>query len=322
MRKTRMPWSGLDRIPNGHTSGRVIEGCLLLEGGAWRGMYTQGVLDALMESDLSFRTTIGVSAGALSAVGYLSGQIGWSARINLTYRHDPNYYGRAALHDNHGVTGFDYLLNHLMSRYPLDEQTFYKRNRELIVLATNLNTGRARCFYKNRYTSFYKKRGLSQRDFALRNDHGIFKAIQASATVPYVSRPVMIAHEPYLDGGCAVKIPYAYARSHFPGKTVVVRTQDLSYRRKPKKFREIDHLLYDRYPAFLNTLAKSHDLYNQTIEKMNRDVVYGETFVLAPNTPVTISRFEGNMEKLGDLYLRGYQETKEKIPALLAYLRA
>ena len=55
---------------------------------------------------------------------------------------------------------------------------------------------------------------------------------------------------------------------------------------------------------------------------MNRDVVYGETFVLAPNTPVTISRFEGNMEKLGDLYLRGYQETKEKIPALLAYLRA
>ena len=275
-----------------------------------------------MESDLSFRTTIGVSAGALSAVGYLSGQIGWSARINLTYRHDPNYYGRAALHDNHGVTGFDYLLNHLMSRYPLDEQTFYKRNRELIVLATNLNTGRARCFYKNRYTSFYKKRGLSQRDFALRNDHGIFKAIQASATVPYVSRPVMIAHEPYLDGGCAVKIPYAYARSHFPGKTVVVRTQDLSYRRKPKKFREIDHLLYDRYPAFLNTLAKSHDLYNQTIEKMNRDVVYGETFVLAPNTPVTISRFEGAMEKLGDLYLRGYQETKEKIPALLAYLRA
>lgn len=322
MRKTRMPWSGLDQIPNGHTSGRVIEGCLLLEGGAWRGMYTQGVLDALMESDLSFRTTIGVSAGALSAVGYLSGQIGWSARINLTYRHDPNYYGRAALHDNHGVTGFDYLLNHLMSRYPLDEQTFYKRNRELIVLATNLNTGRARCFYKNRYTSFYKKRGLSQKDFALRNDHGIFKAIQASATVPYVSRPVMIAHEPYLDGGCAVKIPYAYARSHFPGKTVVVRTQDLSYRRKPKKFREIDHLLYDRYPAFLNTLAKSHDLYNHTIERMNRDVVYGETFVLAPNTPVTISRFEGNMEKLGDLYLRGYQETKEKIPALLAYLRA
>ena len=322
MRKTRMPWSGLDQIPNGHTSGRVIEGCLLLEGGAWRGMYTQGVLDALMESDLSFRTTIGVSAGALSAVGYLSGQIGWSARINLTYRHDPNYYGRAALHDNHGVTGFDYLLNHLMSRYPLDEQTFYKRNRELIVLATNLNTGRARCFYKNRYTSFYKKRGLSQRDFALRNDHGIFKAIQASATVPYVSRPVMIAHEPYLDGGCAVKIPYAYVRSRFHGKTVVVRTQDLSYRRKPKKLHEIDHLLYDRYPAFLDSLSKSHDLYNQTIEKMNRDAVYGEIFVLAPNTPVTISRFEGNMEKLGDLYLRGYQETKEKIPALLAYLRS
>ena len=322
MRKTKLPWSGLDHIPNGHTSGRVIEGCLLLEGGAWRGMYTQGVLDALMESDLSFRTTVGVSAGAMSAVGYLSGQIGWSARINLTYRHDPNYYGRAALHDNHGVTGFDYLFNHLMSRYALDEQTFYKKNRELLVLATNLNTGRARCFSKNRYTSFYKKRGLSQRDFALRNDHGIFRAIQASATVPYVSRPVMIAHEPYLDGGCAVKIPYAYVRSRFHGKTVVVRTQDLSYRRKPKKLHEIDHLLYGRYPAFLDSLSKSHDLYNQTIEQMNRDAVYGKIFVLAPNTPVTISRFEGNMEKLGDLYLRGYQETKEKIPALLAFLRS
>lgn len=47
---------------------------LVLEGGAMRGMYTAGVLDVFMKKNIKFDAIIGVSAGALFGVNYLSKQ--------------------------------------------------------------------------------------------------------------------------------------------------------------------------------------------------------------------------------------------------------
>jgi len=38
--------------------------CLVLEGGALRGIYTAGVLDELMKTDIKIDTIIGVSMGS------------------------------------------------------------------------------------------------------------------------------------------------------------------------------------------------------------------------------------------------------------------
>ena len=45
---------------------------LVLEGGAMRGMYTAGVLDTFLENDVEVDGIIGVSAGVLFGVNYLS----------------------------------------------------------------------------------------------------------------------------------------------------------------------------------------------------------------------------------------------------------
>ena len=81
-------YSKLDQIPCGIASNKTIDGCIVLEGGAFRGLYTAGVLDALMENDINLSCTIGVSAGAMNGVNYVAGNIGRTARINLKYRHD------------------------------------------------------------------------------------------------------------------------------------------------------------------------------------------------------------------------------------------
>lgn len=90
-------YSKLGSIPTGYAPDRIVEGCLVLEGGAFRGMYTQGALDAWMQRGLNFQCTLGVSAGALAGVSYVSGQIGRSARANLGHRHDKAYIGTDAL---------------------------------------------------------------------------------------------------------------------------------------------------------------------------------------------------------------------------------
>ena len=180
-------------LPSGTASDTLTEGCLVLEGGGWKGLYTVGVLDCMMKNDINFSSVVGVSAGALSAIGYVSGQIGWGARIDLTYRHDKNYCGIGAFKRDKGITGFSYLFDDILKELPLDEKRLMDPSRRLAVTATNLNTGKITYFEKG--------------------NCDIFRAVQASATVPFVSRPVMIDGELYLDGGCAEKIPLSWAES-------------------------------------------------------------------------------------------------------------
>ena len=56
-------YSGFHQLPHGNASTMVQEGCIVLEGGAFRGLYGEGVLDALMLENINLRCTIGVYAG-------------------------------------------------------------------------------------------------------------------------------------------------------------------------------------------------------------------------------------------------------------------
>ena len=58
---------------------------LVLEGGAMRGIFTTGVLDVLMENNITFNGAIGVSAGACFGVNIKSKQIGRAFRYNMKY---------------------------------------------------------------------------------------------------------------------------------------------------------------------------------------------------------------------------------------------
>ena len=62
----------LDEVPSGRASKTIAKGCLVLEGGAFRGLYSQGVMDALMKNNINFECTIGVSAGAMGGMNYVS----------------------------------------------------------------------------------------------------------------------------------------------------------------------------------------------------------------------------------------------------------
>ena len=53
---------------------------LVLEGGAMRGLYTAGVLDVFLDNNIKVDGIIGVSAGVLFGVNYLSKQKGKGKR--------------------------------------------------------------------------------------------------------------------------------------------------------------------------------------------------------------------------------------------------
>ena len=304
MAKEPTSYSGLESLPSGRAKNFLVPGCMVLEGGAFRGVYTSGVLDVLMEHNVNLQTTIGVSAGALVGMNYVSGQIGRAARMNLMFRHDDRYVGLTAMRNNRGVIGFDFMFsNQLEGIDPFDEDRLLKPDRRFIAVASNLRTAEAEYFEAGKCDN-------------------IFLAAQASASMPYVSKPVEINKDLYLDGGCSVKVPYQWALDQGFEKIVVVRTRHREYRKEitPRKNHAAANTVYRHYPDFADMVEHADERYNAQCDELEQLEKDGRIFVIAPSRPVDISRLEGDMEKLGALYDLGYLDAKNNLDALSEYL--
>lgn len=300
-------YSKVDELPKGHISKAIVPGCLVLEGGAFRGVYGEGACDGLMQADMNFESTIGVSAGALNGISYLSGQIGRTGRINLTSRLDKNYVGFRPWRKSRSVIGFDYLFGVLSNAEPLDQETFFNPSRRFFVAASECETGKLAVFEKNE-----KGKDINY----------IYRAISASASMPFVSKMVEIDGCHYLDGGCHTKVPYQWAIDQGYEKIVVIRTRPRNYRKKVTFLSShIPQLFYKKYPEFAEKLSQSNKHYNEDCERMDQLEKEGRIFVIAPSQPVTVGRLERDMEKLGALYEMGLQDAHHNISALKEYLQ-
>ncbi len=292
----------MEIIRSGQASENITEGCLVLEGGAFRGLYSQGALDALMENDLNFSCVIGVSAGALSGLNYCSGQIGRSARINLSYRHDSRYVGIRALREAHSPVNLDFILKDVNAIEPFNWKCFNNPERRFVAVCANVETGEVEYFEKN--------------------NCDILSAVKASASMPYISPEVIVDGKPCLDGGTCCKIPYQWAIDQGYDKIVVIRTRDRTFRKKNMtKENELADVYYRHNQRFAKALADSNINYNRQCDELIKLEKQRRIYVIAPQKPVTVSRVEADLEKLGDLYLEGYQETCEQIEKLREYLR-
>ena len=294
-------YSKLDTIPDGRASDVIIPGCLVLEGGAFRGVYTQGLLDFWMQNDINFQTVIGVSAGALSAAAYMSGQIGRSARVNLGYRHNSNYIGIKALHKAHSPIRLDFLIHDYDEIEPLDLDRFYDENRRFVAVATNCDTGKPEFFEKSNCTD-------------------VVQGIKASASMPFISPMVDVDGKKCLDGGCSCAVPYQWAIDEGYEKIVVVRTREHGFRKSDAKVKNTARRVYRRHQEFAKALDESTVRYNAQCDEMDRLSEEGSIFMVEPSEPVTVARVEGDMEKLGALYWLGYNDGKHTLEALRSYL--
>lgn len=307
MIKKKRLYSGICNLPAGRANDTITEGCLVLEGGAFRGLYTSGVCDALMEADINFRCTVGVSAGAMNGMNYVAGQIGRSARINLRYRHDSRYVGLQAIRHNHGLIGFDFVFGHMDDVPDFDMARFEQPGREFYAVVTSVDTAQPEFFGKDCGASIYQ-------------------AVRASASMPYVSQPVAVCGKHYLDGGCSLNIPYQWAIDRGFEKILVVRTRTPDFRKpiKPADAEEPHHSPEDVYrrshPLLAEALHNADERYNRECVETEELRASGRIAVIAPSEKLDISRLEPDMEKLGWLYWLGYHDAEQEIPQIREYL--
>ncbi len=296
-------FSGINELPSGFASDVVTKGCLVLEGGAFRAIYAEGIIDYFQQQGINFECVIGVSAGAMNGVNYQAGQIGRSARINLRYRHDPNYVGIKPMFTDKGVIGFDYIFGELDGVEPFDYRRFNDPKWRFVAVTTDV---------ANAKTCYFEKSNCSD----------IFQAIRASASMPYVSTPVELEGSIHLDGGCSCNIPYQWAIDQGYEKIVVIKTRDFLYREKPvlpQQIRLIDRI-YKDYPAFAKLLKDMEYRYNLELDELDYLKRTGRLYVIAPSVPIEIGRLEPDMEKLGALYYLGRNDIINQYDDFIEYM--
>ena len=187
---------------------------LILEGGGMRGIFTAGVLDCWLDHGLRLQTVYGVSAGACQACSYLCGQKGRAARIWIKYCGDKRFASFSSWLRTGDFFNADFNYRQIPDELePIDNGAYLRDGGLLYAVVTNLRTGQAEYL-------------------PVRDMKADVACVQASSSLPLLSRPVMIHGQPYLDGGAADSVPLARSLRDGNTRHVIILTQPAGYRKE------------------------------------------------------------------------------------------
>jgi predicted patatin/cPLA2 family phospholipase len=274
---------------------------MVLEGGAMRGMYTAGIIDMLLEDEIKVDTIVGVSAGVLFGVNYLSKQKGRVIRYNKEYAKDPRYMGFKSLITTGNIINKEFAFYEVPFKLDIfDEEEFEKSDCELYATVTNVETGKPEYFKVN-------------------NVYSDMELLRATSAMPFVSKIVEWDGKRYLDGGISDSIPVDKCKELGCDKIIVVLTRPLEYRKK-KANSFMTKIGYSKYPNLINTINNRYKNYNDILEKVIELEGKNEIFVLRPSKDLHIKRIEKDKEKLQAMYDLGVEDYRKNIEELRKYL--
>ncbi len=275
---------------------------LILEGGGMKGVYTSGVLDCFLEENLEFSSCYGVSAGASNLCSFISKQKTRAYHIMVDYLDDKDYCSKRSLLTTGDLFNvemcYDLIPNVLN---PFDYHTFEQYEGKAYAVVTNIETGKA---------EYMRLKNMKEDTIAVR----------ASCSLPLISRNVMIQGKPYLDGGISDSIPLEKSMLDGNLKNVVILTKEEGYIRQPSKHLEVLKLRYLKYPKVYELMKERHIMYQKTLTLLEQQVINGNAFVIRPKHKSPVNRIEHDPFKLKKLYEEGYEDAKNCMEELKAFL--
>ena len=277
---------------------------IVMEGGAMRGMFTCGVLDVLMEEGITFDGAVGVSAGATFGCNLKSGQIGRALRYNKKYCTDKRYHSISSLIATGDIYNVDFCYEKLP--YELDKwdlEAFQKNPMEFYCVATDAVTGKP---------VYYKCENGDRKDI---------KWIQASASMPLVSRPVEIDGGVYLDGGISDSIPLKFMEEKGYDKILVIETQPRDYVKGKQKYMPLVRLMLRKYPGMIKAMEDRYLMYNEEKRYIRDKEKNKEVLVIRPREPLNISPVEKDPGELERVYQLGRAAGEQKLEEIKEYFK-
>ena len=117
---------------------------LVLEGGGMRGVFTSGVLDWMIDHDITFPYLVGVSAGSSNALSYAAHQRGRGKYIFADLQVERHYLGMRNIWRHHSIMDMDLLYRELPETiWPYDYEAYRANPMRVESVATDCLTGEA-----------------------------------------------------------------------------------------------------------------------------------------------------------------------------------
>ena len=275
---------------------------LVLEGGGMRGLFSAGVLDALLElKELSVNGIVGVSSGALFGVNYVSKQKERAVRYNKKYADDKRYMGLHSWITTGNAVNKDFAFYELPYKLDVfDNEAFKKAETDFYVVMTNVESG------KPEYV-------LIEDAFAQ------MEYLRATSALPFASKIIEINGKKYLDGGISDSIPIDFCESLGYDKIIAILTRpEGTY--KEDKLGFLYKLVYRKYPNLVNSLLNMATDYEKVLAKIKDLENKGKIFVVRPPEVLKIGRLEKNRDKIQKVYDTGLNTGLKELNNIVKYL--
>lgn len=270
-------------------------------GGGLRGVYAAGLFDYCLDVGIQFDFCIGVSAGSANVTSYIAGQKKRNYPFYTEYPFRKEYMSIRNFLFKRSYIDMDYLygtLSNSTGENPLDYPSLKKSSAELVVVATNAQTGKA---------VYFDKDDLKQDEYDI---------LKASSSIPFVCKPYEIDGVLYYDGALGDPVPVEKAFQCGCDKVVVVLSKPKDVMRSPEK----DNILADRiqkkYPLAAKQLKKRAEHYNQGVQLSKKYEAQGRVLIVAPDDTCGVDTLTKNREALRRFYEKGYRDA-QAIPEFL-----
>lgn len=276
---------------------------LVLEGGGLRALFTAGILDVMMEENLTFEGLIGVSAGATFGCNFKSKQPGRALRYNLRFIGDPRYMGWRTLLKEGNLVSAEFSYHTMPTELDIfDTKTFAANPMEFHVVCTDVYTGKP--IYKEIKEANYN--GMEW--------------LRATASLPIVSKPVEIDGYTLLDGGISDSIPLKHFQEMGYQHNIVILTQPTGFEKKRTKLMPAFRIFTRRYPAIVKGMSERHLMYNEQLEYVKQQAKEGHTLLITPPCALPIGRTEQNEQKMRKIYQMGRNIALERLQEIKDFL--
>lgn len=276
---------------------------LILEGGGFRGLFTSGVLDYFLENQIRFPYVIGVSMGACNGASYISNQHGRNKIVNMGFVNDKRYMSYRRLFLKGELFGMDFVFRTVPNGIvPYDFEAYENSDQVFKIVVTDIEKGKP--IYLN------KPLGMDLMD-----------ALQASASLPFISKPLEIDGRLCLDGGISDSIPIRKALEDGYDKFVIILTQPRDFVKESTKATKLAGAVYRKYPELKQLLSDRHNNYNKARSLIFDLEKEGKALVIEPREKIPAGRIEKNEAVLQASFDMGYEEAKTSKDWLFEFLQ-
>lgn len=268
---------------------------LVLEGGGMRAAYTAGCLKWLIEHDVRFDNSYGISAGAVLLACYELKEDELLKKITCEVFNSSDFFGLNAFKKEGKYVAYDYMFDDILAKK-------LKFNPERIkMIDSNPKIGlydldKSKCV-------FYDK-----------NDINI-KTLKASCSLPIVSKIIEYKGSKILDGGISKMIPIEQSINDGNQKHLVICTKSKNYVRKKssKIVALLMKIFYRKYPKMCDDYLNRTVNYYKQMDIVKKQCELNDALLIRPSVDLkNISRFKGNTKDLYDLFNLGYQDMENK----------